>query len=179
MGRFTSPSVSITRRGSAGGVPDRTVLWVRGDHDIATRVSLAVGIARAAQRDDTPLLVDLSGVTFMDASTIGAIVESRNLLRRRGQSLELRAPSAPARRVVDLCGLAHLIQLEPIRSTGAAAALASWVNVLPVTQPGEGDVNEEDAQVAAHPAPREAVRVLLAANGSADEGVATVSHGGP
>src|SRR5688500_18448452 len=85
MARSESPSTSVTRRGTAEGDPDHTVVWVRGNHDISTKVSLAVTIARAAQLDDGDLLVDLSGVTFMDASTVGAIVGSANRLRSRGQ----------------------------------------------------------------------------------------------
>lgn len=121
MARPTSPSVSVSRRGAAAGDPAYTVLSLRGDHDIATMVSVAVGITSAAHLEDGPLLVDLSGVTFMDASTVGAIVVSRNQLRSHGQSLEVSAPSPSARRILDVCGLGHLVHLEPLDATGAAS----------------------------------------------------------
>lgn len=132
MDRSESPSISVSRRGSARGETDCTVVWVRGEHDIATKVSVAVTIARAAQLDDVPVLVDLSAVTFMDASTVGAIVGSRNRLRLRARSLELRAPSPRALRILELCRLTGLIRSEPVHSTGQAAALATWVDVVPV-----------------------------------------------
>lgn len=138
MTRSESAPIAITRRGSTpqDSDADYTGVWVRGDHDIATKVSLVAAIAQAAQRDDADLLVDLSEVTFMDASTIGALVGSRNRLRTRSQSLQLRAPSRPARRVLELCGLAHLIHpgaAGASHPTGAAAALSTWVDVAPST----------------------------------------------
>lgn len=177
MARPTSAPVSVSRRGSAGGDPARTVLWVRGEHDMATKVTLAVAIARAAQRDDVPLLIDLSAVTFMDASTVGAIVGSRNRLRSRGQSLELRSPSPPALRVLHLCGLTDLIHCERVQPT--AAALASWVDVPPLEPAGRTD--HEDSRILAGAGTRPPGRVLPAADGDSEEAAATVgvARGGP
>lgn len=138
MTRSESAPIAIARRDSTprGADAEYTVVWVGGEHDIATEVSLVVAIARAAQRDDADLLVDLSEVTFMDASTIGALVGSRNRLRNHSQSLQLRAPSQPALRVLQMCELAHLIYSRPAGAghpTGTAAALSTWVDVTPTT----------------------------------------------
>jgi anti-sigma B factor antagonist len=115
------------------------VLWLRGEHDIMTKVSVVVGIARAAQRDDMPLLVDLSAVTFMDASTIGAIVGSRNRLLSRGKLLELRGPSPRALRVLEVCGLADLVRQESVHAAGRSTALETWVDVLPIALTSRSD----------------------------------------
>lgn len=161
MAHPESPSVTVARRGSTPDDRDAdcTIVWLHGEHDIATRVAVVVTIARAARRDDADLLVDLSGVTFMDASTIGALVGSRNRLRARSQSLLLRSPSPRARRVLDLCGLAHLVQVrtQAAHPTGAAAALGTWVDV-PAMHSREEAVDpaalSEQSQVArrVHPA---------------------------
>ena len=172
MAHSTSPSVSITRRRPSRRRSERAVVWVRGDHDIATKVSVAVAIVRASECDDMHVIIDLSGVTFMDASTVGAIVGGENRLRSRGQSLELRAPSASARRVLELCGLAHHIQQTPVHSTDAAAALATWVDVPPIVT--AGDTDYENAPTTARPATRSTARVLVAADGRA-EPAATVN----
>ena len=127
-----SSSLTVSRRGdvSIGADLLRTVIWVGGDHDVATRVYLAVTIAQAAVLDDADIVVDLSGVTFMDASTIGTLVDARNRLRAVSRSLSFRAPSPRARRVLDLCGLAQLIDEHPARAhVLAATALGSWVDV--------------------------------------------------
>lgn len=133
MARTKSPT-SVSRRGTVHGDADRTVVWVRGEHDIATKVPLVVAIARAAQLDDVDVLVDLSGVMFMDASTIGALVGSANRLRLRSQTLAVRDPSPSASFLLDLCGLTHLVvpdRVSVVHPVGVAAALSTWVDVPP------------------------------------------------
>lgn len=134
MVRSESDSISVSRRGSILGDGDagHTVIWVRGEHDIATKASLIVAITRAARLDDVDVLVDLSEVTFMDVSTIAALVGCRNRLRSRSQGLAVRAPSLSARRVLELCDLTDLVQPATVGAThpsGAAAALSTWVDV--------------------------------------------------
>jgi anti-anti-sigma factor len=58
----------------AGRDGDRIVVWLRGEHDIATTVELSETLVRAIAIDDADLVVDLSEVQFIDASTIGVIV---------------------------------------------------------------------------------------------------------
>ncbi len=123
-----SPSVAVSLRGSAhpGSDPLRTVVWISGEHDITTRAHLSSIIARASRLDDVDILVDLSDVTFMDASTIGAIVDAHNRLRARSHLLSVRAPSARARRLLDVCELGFLIDEAP---APVAPALDTWVAV--------------------------------------------------
>lgn len=128
-----APPICVSRRGAKRGDADHAIVWLRGEHDISTKISVCQAVLRAGR--SAPVLVDLAGVTFMDASTIGALVASRNRLRARGQSLQVRAPSARARRVLDLCGLAHLIELRSPATPDPAAALRTWVDVLP-SEPG-------------------------------------------
>lgn len=132
MDHSESASVSVCRRGSAdlGSDPLRTVVWVRGDHEYATREHLASTIAQAALLDDADIIADLSGITFMDASTIGALVNAHRRLRSRSHALSVRAPSPLARRLLDVCGLAFLIDEDPASARPPmATALDSWVAV--------------------------------------------------
>ena len=145
MAQPPAPSITITRRGTKGGDPDRTVLWVRGEHDIATSVALANGISRAADSEEAPLLVDLSEVTFMDASTVGVLVAGRNRLRLQGQTLQVRAPSPKARRILELCSLGQLVEHDPVRDALAAPALASWIDVLLVARAQESEQDSANA----------------------------------
>ena len=159
--------MSVVRAGSPRRDPCSTVVWLRGEHDIATRTALVVGIARAARRDDRPLLVDLSGVTFMDASTIGAIVGSLNRERQRGQTLELRKPSPRARRVLELCGLTHLVHDPNAAPAGRAAALATWVEVAPLDRSGA------TRSRSVHPATARPSPVLISLDGHTAGGAAS------
>jgi len=84
---------------------DGTVVWLRGEHDIATMAELSDTLTRAMAQDDGDVVVDLSGVDFMGAATVGVILRTRACLRLRSRSLTLRAPSMRAQRVLDLCGV--------------------------------------------------------------------------
>ncbi len=127
-----SPSLSVSRRGPKclGSEPRRTVVWVRGEQDIANRTELCDVIGQAARLDNADIVVDLSGVTFMDASTIDTLVAARNGLEELFRSLFVRAPSPRARRLLDVCGLAELIDEQPTPPPQASTtALGSWVEV--------------------------------------------------
>jgi anti-sigma B factor antagonist len=82
------------------------VVWLRGEHDMSTLSGLWEIVARAIAFDDGDVVIDLSAVDFMDASTIGVLVRARTILAERSRSLTLRSPSTRAVRVLDLCGVA-------------------------------------------------------------------------
>lgn len=127
------PSVSASPQGSAvvGRDGDRTVVWLRGEHDMATTAELSVIFARAIAVGDADLVVDLSQVQFMDASTIGVIVSARSFLLPLSRLLSLQAPARCARRVLDVCGLTELIDPSS-PELEAAGALGSWVAVAAI-----------------------------------------------
>ncbi len=98
-----------------------TVVSLRGEHDITTVDDLAAAIAREIAQGDSDVIVDLSGVEFLTAATIGAIVRARHLLQSRSRALVVRAPSRCAQRVLDICGLAALI--EPVSAPATPPAV--------------------------------------------------------
>jgi anti-anti-sigma factor len=130
----SSQAVSASR-GTCAFVTDddvRTVTSLRGDHDLFTTSSLSEAFATAIALDDGHLVVDLHAVTFMDGATIGTIVSTRDRLQDRSRSMVVRNPSRCARRILEVCDLAHLIEgggVEPIVGTEPTGALASWVAV--------------------------------------------------
>ena len=96
---------------------DRTVVWLRGEHDAATVAALWETMGHAMALDDADLVVDLSGVEFMGSATVGVIIRARESLRPRSRSLTLRCPSRCAQRVLDLYGLTDLLDSGPVDST--------------------------------------------------------------
>jgi anti-anti-sigma factor len=88
----------------------RTVVWLAGECDIATVGVITDTLDSAISLDDADLLVDLSGVTFIDAATIGVLIRGRQRLLGQSRILTLRSPSRPARRLLDLCGLTALVE---------------------------------------------------------------------
>jgi anti-anti-sigma factor len=89
---------------------ERTVVWLDGEQDIATVVVLRDALARVVSADDSDLIVDLSGVTFLSVATLDELVLGRNILLGQSRNLTLRSPSRLARRLLDLCGLADLVE---------------------------------------------------------------------
>ena len=104
------PPVSAPDRGAIAKPncdADGSVVWLRGEHDMFTLAELWETMARAIASDDGDVVVDLSAVEFMDASTIGVLIRARTILRKRSRSLTLRSPSTRALRVLGLCDLAN------------------------------------------------------------------------
>ncbi len=100
---------AIAGRDSLG----RTVVWLRGEHDASTALALSKTVARAIQRNSSDLVLDLSGVQFMDSATAGVIGDSLAALHRRSRSLTLRAPSPGAQRFLNLGSLGELVEDRP------------------------------------------------------------------
>jgi anti-anti-sigma factor len=134
---------NCSRAPGAGADAGPTVVWLVGEHDISTDSALCRALARAIALDATALVIDLSGLEFMGASTLGTIVRAREYLRRRSGSLTVRAAPPMARRIIGICGFNDLLGLGPrveeVR-TPTMGALGSWVAVpvaeLPHGQPG-------------------------------------------
>jgi len=92
--------------GLAPDVGERTVIWLRGEHDAFTMAALSDSMNRVIALDDGDVVVDLSGVEFMGVATINVLRETRDRLGILSRSLTLRSPSSRAQRVLGLCGLA-------------------------------------------------------------------------
>jgi anti-sigma B factor antagonist len=90
------------------GIPILPVVAVAitGEIDIAT--SQAMQDALATEPGPAHLEVDMSAVTFMDASGIGVLLAARQRAVDGGGSLTLRAPSWAVRRVTGVLGLDEL-----------------------------------------------------------------------
>jgi anti-sigma B factor antagonist len=91
------------------GIPILPVVFVTisGEIDIAT--SRAMGDALEASPGPAHLEVDMSAVTFMDASGIRVLLAARQRAVDGGGSLTLRAPSPAVRRVAGILGLDVLL----------------------------------------------------------------------
>ena len=128
--------LSVVSRRDSALIPahdaEPTVVRLRGEHDMSTAAALSdiLDLAIALDRD---VMMDLGGVEFMAASTVGVILRARESLRLRSRSLALRSPSRCARRVLELCGLAALIDpagAEVAWGTGTADGPSSWAVAL-------------------------------------------------
>jgi anti-sigma B factor antagonist len=93
------PYVRVTEH---GGVP---VVQLGGDHDLAT-----VGAVRhsldQARRAGGSFAVDLSEVTFLDTTTVHALMGALRAQRDAGLDMTFICPSPAVARVLEMTGLA-------------------------------------------------------------------------
>jgi len=93
-----------------------TVIAPEGDLDIASVGDLRAALSDAARVGAGAVVVDLTQVTFIDSSGLGALVELHRRLRRSGRRLAVVAPggSAPAV-LLDLAGLRGRLPISETR----------------------------------------------------------------
>jgi anti-sigma B factor antagonist len=102
-------------------LPGHVLITLRGELDIATTPSLRDRL-HAALQDPGPLVViDLSQVTFCDASGLALLVGARRRTEPKGTTLVLAAPSAQLAKMLGVTGLHSAFT---IRRSVASARLA-------------------------------------------------------
>ena len=120
VGPDTSPSrlalASFYRREVCGCA----VLGVAGDIDVATASGFRAALLEAVERSDR-LVVDLSGVTFLDCAGLSALAAVVRHMRATGGSLRLVGATGIVGRVIGLTRLDEVVVVEPT----VADALAS------------------------------------------------------
>ena len=99
--------------------PNVSVIAPEGELDIATLDDFRVALSDAASRPAEKLVVDLSEVSFIDSSGLGAVIETGDRLRRDSRRLAVVAPPGTAAAVA--LGLTGLRGRLPIFETRDAA----------------------------------------------------------
>ena len=92
-------------------VEGKTVIQVRGEIDIATCERLRDAIEPHLGPQQT-IVLDLSGVEFMDSSCLTVLIQARGKLTADGGSLVLRNPSDAARRLLTLAQTQDLLEAD-------------------------------------------------------------------
>ena len=87
--------------------PGRVV--VAGEIDLRTSPELREALADASTVEGSELVIDLTGVTFIDSSGISELLRASNA----GHRLTLRHPAASVRRLFALAGLDQVADVEP------------------------------------------------------------------
>lgn len=108
------------------------VLAVHGDVDLHVEGELRNRLSTAI--DDGPaLVVDLSGVSFVDSTALGVLLGGMKRLRAKGGRLRLVVPRGEVRRIFEVTLLDRVFALDTTRDE-AVAAVAATATVGP---PGE------------------------------------------
>ncbi len=82
---------------------------LRGEVDLHTSTDLRRRITQLLAEGWTRIVVDLSGVEFMDSTGLGVLVGALRRLRDQEGSLALVGPREPVRRVLMVTGLDRVL----------------------------------------------------------------------
>jgi anti-sigma B factor antagonist len=97
-----------------------SVIAVRGEVDLHTAPKLQYALERAAETNGT-VVVDLSGVAFMDSTALSALVRSKENLEKQRASLRLAAPSQAVERIFSVTGFRDYFDIFPSRDAAIHA----------------------------------------------------------
>jgi len=90
-------------------VADCHVVRLIGELDVASAAFLAGRLVEVA---GSVVVVDLSGLTFIDASGVQALLDARERIVEQGHTIELTEARGLVRRVFRILGLDHLLTEE-------------------------------------------------------------------
>jgi anti-anti-sigma factor len=113
---------------------DETVVAIlTGEVDMSNAASVRRQIADAVTPDDDALIVDLSGLSFMDSAGLHAVIELGTVLEERRQQLLLCLPhDSPIERAVEIIGLPHAVSVHADRGAAMDAVRASAMESRPI-----------------------------------------------
>ena len=103
-----------------------TLVEITGEHDLSTSADLTSSLDRliaAAQ----PIVVDLSAATFIDSSTLGAILDARRRALDAGVGFELaqHGGAQAVARVLEITGVRDELPVRSSRPEAIAAAVGA------------------------------------------------------
>ena len=87
------------------------VFHLRGELDLAGVPTLSWALSHVEGVTGDRVVLDVSDLSFIDASGVRAVAQARARLRRRGAEVIVRHPQPPVRRAFGLCGFED--RLEP------------------------------------------------------------------
>ena len=87
------------------------LLSVEGELDIATAPRMIAALNDALSDMDSPLIVDLSDVVFMDSTGLALLMNARSRVMRRGQGFAIVCPVGPISRVFEIADMVDSLRV--------------------------------------------------------------------
>src|SRR5918999_840030 len=88
---------------------DRAIVTVRGDFDLQVAERVVAELAQVEQRAPALLVIDLSGLSFMDSSGMGVIAAAQARAVEAGRRIVFVRPPYTVRRAFELSGFDGII----------------------------------------------------------------------
>lgn len=102
-------------------VDENTILSPRGDVDLGNAPQLRAVLAPILEGEKPRLLVDLTGVSFMDSTGVGIMVNAYNRVREKGGAIAFCCTPPRVHRVLQISGLLSKLPLFEARGAALAA----------------------------------------------------------
>jgi anti-anti-sigma factor len=90
------------------------ILQLTGEVDMASVPLLRETYDEVCPKPACGLVVDLSGVTFLDSSGLAILLAIHEELQNRGTQLTILAPTPSVRRLFGITGLDSVFEIEPL-----------------------------------------------------------------
>jgi anti-sigma B factor antagonist len=87
----------------------RAEIFLSGELDLSGDAVLGQAIERARRDGATVVVVDVSGLDFVDSNGLGVLLRARSALQADLGHLTVRGVTEPVRRVFELAGLDELL----------------------------------------------------------------------
>jgi len=101
------------------------VIALTGEVDLYTAPEFKQQLLDAIAKDAKNVVVDLSGTTFIDSTTLGVLVGGVKRLRGQDGQLSLVCSDRNIAKIFEITGLDRVFQFYPARAEALAAAGAS------------------------------------------------------
>jgi anti-anti-sigma factor len=90
----------------------RVTITLEGEFDVTGTERFWAFVDQALAADPPAIIVDGSGLEFVDSSGLMALLRARDAAVEAGVTFAIRRPSAALWRIVELCGLEELLVPE-------------------------------------------------------------------
>jgi anti-sigma B factor antagonist len=91
-----------------------SVVAVRGEVDLHTAPKVQYAIERGSEGVEA-VVVDMSGIAFMDSTALSALMRAKESLEKKGISLRLTTPSGAVQRIFAVTGFEDNFDIYPSR----------------------------------------------------------------
>ena len=88
------------------------VLHLEGELDLSVAEELEQQLLHALRRADERLYIDLSKVTYIDSSSVRALLRAAAIAHDRGKRVQITRASGISRRVIELAGVEDVLGLD-------------------------------------------------------------------
>ena len=105
-----------------GPADETAVVMASGELDMNTSPEFKASLVGAIEGDAARVVVDLTGVTFIDSSALGALIGGARRSALTGTELMIVCPEGSVARVIEITGLHRAFTIYPTREEALGAS---------------------------------------------------------